>query len=59
MVPAEHTGKPQLCVVHAWGMPFRQMVEQLAQSLAPGTNARCILRLDCGAMLSDFFLTGW
>ena len=45
MIPPEHTGKPHLCVVHAWGAPFRDMVQSLVDNIVP----ECEL-LGCSSM---------
>ena len=38
MVPQQYAGQPNLYVVHAWSMPFCEMVRQLVHALAPSTH---------------------
>lgn len=38
MVPPQYAGQPKLYVVHAWSMPFCEMVRQLVHALAPGKH---------------------
>ncbi len=35
LIPKEHLGPPSYYVVHAWGSPFLELLEQLLHHLAP------------------------